>query len=146
MNNEVGPFFTELMNLASEKLGAHAVACSDDFFASMHNIVKPGRGIFIEGKYTENGKWMDGWESRRKRTEGHDWCIVKLGARGVIKGVDVDTNHFLGNHPPHCSIEAALIEDGDIEAAEWFEILEKSRLRPEHLPISMSPRDRARVY
>ena len=130
MNNEVGPFFTELMNLASEKLGAHAVACSDDFFASMHNIVKPGRGIFIEGKYTENGKWMDGWESRRKRTEGHDWCIIKLGARGVIKGVDVDTNHFLGNHPPHCSIEAALIESGDIESAEWFEILEKSPLEP----------------
>jgi len=37
---------------------------------------------------------MDGWESRRKRTPGHDWCIIKLGMPGIIKGVDIDTNHF----------------------------------------------------
>ena len=90
------PKFTELLDLASKKLGGKALECTDDFFAEMENLIKPGRGIFIEGKYTENGKWMDGWESRRKRTEGHDWCILQLGATGVIKGFDVDTNHFLG--------------------------------------------------
>jgi allantoicase len=124
------PSFTHLLNLASEKLGARAIACSDDFFASMHNLVKPGRGIFIEGKYTENGKWMDGWESRRKRTSGHDWCIVRLGASGVIHGVDVDTNHFTGNHPPHCSIEACFVHDGNLDEASWHEILPKSDLNP----------------
>ncbi len=128
MNNL--PSFTKLIDLASAKLGGEAIACSDDFFASMHNLIQPGRGIFIEGKYTENGKWMDGWESRRKRTPGHDWCIVKLGARGVIRGFDVDTNHFLGNHPPHCSIDACLLEGENIEAADWVEILPKSPLNP----------------
>ena len=124
------PAFTNLLNLASEKLGAKAIACSDDFFASMDNLVKPGRGIFIEGKYTANGKWMDGWESRRKRTEGHDWCIIKLGATGIIRGVDVDTNHFMGNHPPECSIEACFSENENAEKAEWIEILPKSPLNP----------------
>jgi len=122
--------FSHLINLASDKLGAKAIACSDDFFAEMGNLVKAGRGIFIEGKYTENGKWMDGWESRRKRVPGHDWCIVQLGAKGIIKGVDVDTNHFLGNHPPHCSIEATFFEGDNIEEAEWSEILTKSPLDP----------------
>lgn len=124
------PAFTQLIDLASEKLGGKAIACSDDFFASMHNLIKPGRGIFIEGKYTKQGKWMDGWESRRKRTEGHDWCLLKLGAPGIIRGVDVDTNHFLGNHPPHCAIEACYSEKKDAEGAEWVWILPKSPLNP----------------
>ena len=122
--------FSNYLNLAAEKLGARAVACSDDFFASMHNLVKPGRGVYIEGKYTENGKWMDGWESRRKREAGHDWCIIKLGEAGMIHGIDVDTNHFLGNHPPHCSIDACLSMDEHPENAEWKEILSRSELNP----------------
>lgn len=132
MENNNQPSFTNLINLAAEKLGAQALKCTDDFFAGMENLVKPGRGIFIEGKYTENGKWMDGWESRRKRTPGHDWCVVKLGASGVIKGFDVDTNFFLGNHPPHCSIEACYFEgeDENIDDAQWEEILSKSPLNP----------------
>lgn len=128
--NKIEPTFTKLIDLASEKLGGEVFSCSDDFFASMHNLIKPGRGIFIEDKYTENGKWMDGWESRRKRTSGHDWCIIKLGAAGIIRGLDVDTNHFLGNHPPHCSIEACKNEEGALEDVVWTEILSKSPLDP----------------
>ncbi len=124
------PTFTQLLNLAAEKLGAKTLSCSDDFFAPMENLIKPGRGVFIEGKYTEFGKWMDGWESRRKRTPGHDWCIVQLGAAGIIRGVDIDTNHFLGNHPPHASIEACYLPEGDIAQADWQEILPKSPLNP----------------
>ncbi|MFM7216788.1 MAG: hypothetical protein ACKO1U_02075, partial [Bacteroidota bacterium] len=85
-NNTTPPAFTEHLNLASDKLGARSIVCTDDFFAGMENLVKPGRGVFIADKYTDRGKWMDGWESRRKRTPGHDWCIVQLGAPGVISG------------------------------------------------------------
>ncbi len=128
--DNTAPEFTHLIDLASEKLGGKAIECTDDFFAEMENLVKPGRGIFIADKYTENGKWMDGWESRRKRTEGHDWCVLKLGAAGVIKGFDVDTNHFLGNHPPHCSIEACNSLEENPENADWTEILSRSPLDP----------------
>jgi len=130
----MAPKFTQLTNLSAERLGAEAIICSDDFFAGMGNLVKEGRGIFIADKYTENGKWMDGWESRRKRTEGNDWCIIKLAVPGVIEGVDIDTNHFLGNHPPHASIEACYTEDTlSTEMLMeshglWQEILPKSSL------------------
>lgn len=130
------PAFTTLIDLASEKLGGKALACSDDFFAEKENLLKAGRGIFIADKYTDRGKWMDGWESRRKRTPGHDWCIIKLGASGIIRGLDIDTNHFLGNHPPFASVEACNME-GDpaseilqTEKAGWVEILPKSPLNP----------------
>lgn len=125
--------FTKMTDLASEKLGGKALLCSDDFFAEKENLLKPGRGIFIDDKYTDRGKWMDGWESRRKRGPGHDWCIIQLATPGRIHGVDIDTNHFTGNHPPYASVEAFNIKDADtddFEKLEWVEILPKSLLLP----------------
>ncbi len=129
------PDFTKLRNLAAENFGAKTLYATDDFFAEKENLLKPGRGIFIPDKYTDRGKWMDGWESRRKRVTGHDYCIIQLGAMGVIKGLDIDTNHFLGNHPPHASVEACCLGiDADIEEIlshdDWTEILPKSSLNP----------------
>ncbi len=125
------PGFTKLTDLASERLGGKALTCSDDFFAEKENLLKPGRGVFIPDKYTDRGKWMDGWESRRKRVPGHDWCIVQLAVAGKIHGVDIDTNHFLGNHPPFASLDACCIDEGaDPEKANWTEIIPKSPLKP----------------
>lgn len=127
------PSFIKLTDLAAEKLGGKALLCSDDFFAEKENLLKPGRGIFIADKYTDRGKWMDGWESRRKRTPENDWCIIRLATAGRIFGVDIDTNHFLGNHPPYASIDAAYIEDvwpeNDPAVITWKEILPKSPLQ-----------------
>jgi allantoicase len=129
------PDWAQMLNLAAEKLGAVVLYATDDFFAEKENLIKPGRGIFIHDKYTDRGKWMDGWESRRKRVLGHDWCILALGAPGLIHGVDIDTNFFLGNHPPHASIEACNAPQGILledlhEDAMWTEILPKSPLNP----------------
>jgi len=75
---------------------------------------------------------MDGWESRRKRTPGHDWAIIQLAISGRIKGFDIDTNFFLGNHPPHASVEAAYLNNVssgiEWEKIAWTEILAKSHL------------------
>ena len=71
--------FQKILNLASERLGARVIAANDDFFAPKENLLKDSKPIFIEGKYTDRGKWMDGWETRRRRTPGHDWCIVRWG-------------------------------------------------------------------
>ena len=126
------PAFTSLTDLAAERLGGKVLYCTDDFFAEKENLIKPGRGIFIADKYTDRGKWMDGWESRRKRTPGNDWAVIQLATPGKIKGVDIDTNFFLGNHPPHASIEAAnLGAGGNISpwgSIQWKEILHKSHL------------------
>ncbi len=126
--------FTDLIDLASERVGGAALFATDEFFAEKENLLKPGRGVFIADKYTENGKWMDGWESRRKRGPGHDWVIIKLGLPGKIRGVDVDTNFFLGNYPEHCSIEAcSLPGDPSLDVltgdrTQWTELLPISRL------------------
>jgi len=123
--------FTGLVDLAAAELGGRAV---DDFFAGVENLILPGRGVFIEGKFTERGKWMDGWESRRKRAQGYDWCVLELGATGQVLGFDIDTHHFLGNHPPFASVDGVWAPKGtpleELEGAEWVELLAQSPLRP----------------
>ena len=126
------PAFTALTDLAAERLGGKVLYSTDDFFAEKENLILPTRGIFITDKYTERGKWMDGWESRRKRTPGHDWAVIQLGVSGKITGFDIDTNFFLGNHPPHASIEAVNLphdyKASDWDSVAWKEILPKSHL------------------
>lgn len=115
--------FTQLIDLASSRTGGRALNASDDFFAPKENLLKPAKPVWLADKYTTKGKWMDGWESRRKRVPGHDWCTLKLGMRGIVKGVNVDTAYFTGNFPSHASI------DGRDGAGPWVEILPKSALK-----------------
>ncbi len=131
-----GTEFTNLADLASARVGGRAIATNDDFFAPKSNLVKPEPAVWIPDKYTSKGKWMDGWESRRRRVPGHDWCIVQLGMRGIVHGVNVDTSHFTGNYPSHCSIEAIDLARGGprpsayaTEGPPWTTLLEKTALR-----------------
>lgn len=125
--------FQTLLDLAAERLGGSVIDASDDYFAEKENLLKPSKPVWKEHEYTDRGKWMDGWESRRKRTAGHDYAIIRLGARGIVRGVVVDTAFFRGNYPDSCSIEAAsLRSDAPLDAlpaAEWREILPQSKLK-----------------
>jgi allantoicase len=127
--------FADLIDLASERVGGAAVASSDEFFAPMENLLKASRPVFREDEYTDRGKWMDGWETRRRRAPGHDWCIVRLGLPGEIRGVVVDTRFFVGNAPEACAIEAceapAEASAAELDRAAWFEIVPKILLAPD---------------
>jgi allantoicase len=123
--------FAGWLDLAERRLGGVAVACSDDFFAGMEHLVEPKPAKFDPTTYTDRGKEMDGWESRRKRVPGHDWCVVRLGVEGRIVGVDVDTSHFLGNHPPFASLDGAVTTDDEVRAGttRWTRLLPSTPLR-----------------
>jgi allantoicase len=133
--------FSGLVDLAAASLGGKALGTNDDFFAGIANLIQPGRGQFIEGKFTDRGKWMDGWESRRKRGPGHDWCVLELGAPGDVVGFDIDTHHFVGNHPPFASVDGiwappgpgggAVALDQLLARGDWSELLEQAPLRPD---------------
>ena len=115
------------IDLAAARTGGETIACSDDFFAPMENLLKPGRGIFVEDRYTDQGKWMDGWESRRSygRDNGRDfdWCVIKLGLPGVVKSLDIDTNHFQGNAPQRVSVEACAGDELPDKNVTWEMLL-----------------------
>jgi allantoicase len=101
--------FTDLIDLAAERLGGAVLLANDEFFAPKESLLRAAPAVWKEGEYTDRGKWMDGWETRRRRTPGHDWCVVRLGLPGVVRGVVVDTAFFRGNYPEHCSLEGAAV-------------------------------------
>src|SRR5258708_14966812 len=119
MNSE----FTDLVDLASERLGGEVLWATDEFFAPKENLLKATAPIFLTDKYVDTGKWMDGWEARRHRAPEHDWCVIRLGAPGIIRGIVADTAHFTGNFPEKCSLE------GSEDQETWHELLPPSVLR-----------------
>lgn len=120
--------FHEWIQLEQPRLGTRVTYASDEFFAAKERLIEFADPVFIDGKYDEHGKWMDGWESRRKRVAGHDHCIVHLGVPGVLQGVDIDTSYFTGNFPPQVSIDAC-VSDDDVPAGEWTEVLARTDLQ-----------------
>ena len=126
--------FTEYIDLAEQRLGGRVLAANDEFFAPKENLLKAEAPVWVADKYTSVGKWMDGWETRRRRTPGNDWCIVKLGLPGIIHGVVVDTAYFKGNFPEHCELEACAMDgDPDVErllaaSDAWNTLLPQSPL------------------
>ena len=120
-------FTNGLIDLAQPRLGTKVIYKTDDFFASASRIIDPSPAVFKEGLFDKNGKWMDGWESRRKRNKGHDYIILKLGKPGSIKKIDVDTSHFNGNQPAMISIEGTNSISNKINQFKWGPLLSKKK-------------------
>jgi allantoicase len=117
--------FREWIRLEQPRLGTRVTHASDEFFAAKERLIQAADPVFIEDKYDDHGKWMDGWESRRRRTPGHDHCIIRLGVPGFVRGVDIDTRHFTGNFPPQASIDAC-VSDEDVPESGWTEIVPRT--------------------
>ncbi len=126
--------FHELPDLASERLGGAVLWANDDFFAEKDNLLRAAAPVWKADAYTDRGKWMDGWESRRRREPGHDECIVRLGLPGLVRGVVLDTAFFRGNYPDMASIEVcaaradATVDDLLSPSTAWVEVLPQTKL------------------
>ncbi len=120
---------SNLVNLASPKLGSKGYKANDEFFAPLQRMLSDNDPVFIEGKYDNHGKWMDGWETRRRRGPGFDWSIIKLGCPGIIKKVDFDTSFFTGNFPPESSLEGCFSSSPpSCDDNKWETIIHKTKI------------------
>lgn len=128
MKKEKIIFKNNIIDLAQPRLGSSVRYCTDDFFAKASRIISPVDPVFIPDKFDNNGKWMDGWESRRKRTKGNDYLILKLGRAGKIKKVLIDTAHFSGNQPDKFSLLATT--DNNFNKAKWTTLIQPTKAKP----------------
>ena len=119
----------KMINLAEPRLGSKVIFKTDDFFVSSNRIRNPHPPIFKEGVFDKHGKWMDGWETRRRRGKGFDYLIVKLGKPGKIFSVDIDTTYFFGNHPTHASLQACCSNKRPNNKSKWITILKKKKIK-----------------
>lgn len=116
------------INVADDRLGAQALYATDEFFAAKERMLRPTEPEWRAGVYDENGKWMDGWESRRRRDEGHDHALVKLAAPSTLAALDIDTRYFTGNYPPFASVEACRVEGVPDTHTSWEVLLPQTPL------------------
>ena len=115
------------VRLEQPRLGSRVTWASDEFFGAKERLIDPADPVFIDDRYDDHGKWMDGWESRRKREPGHDACIIRLGVPGIIHGFNVDTSYFTGNYPPQVSLDGCVSEE-EVPEAGWIELVPKTAI------------------
>ena len=121
-----------MIDLAQKRLGSKVVYKTDEFFAKASRINESTKPIFIPNKFDIHGKWMDGWETRRKRDKGHDYLIIHLGKKGIISKINIDTTHFNGNQPSFASIEACYNKKNiPSKKVKWKTILSKKKIKPD---------------
>jgi len=131
MNKTKCIFLKGLIDLAQSRLGSKIVYKTDEFFAPAKRIINPWPPVFKEGVFDMHGKWMDGWETRRKRKKAHDYLILKLGKPGKIHKVDIDTSYFNGNQPSKISLEACFDKKKTPNKnSKWVKILNKKSTKP----------------
>jgi allantoicase len=125
--------FEQSPDLASRRFGGAVVWANDEFFAERENLIKPSEPVYQTYTFGHKGQIYDGWETRRRREQGVDQAIIRLGMPGVIKGVVVDTAFFTGNYPPFASVEGCSVEGypspEELVDADWVTVLPKSPLQ-----------------
>ncbi|KAI8330050.1 galactose-binding domain-like protein [Chlamydoabsidia padenii] len=121
----------QCIDLANSAVGGTIVTVTDEFFAPATNMINPAPPLHCPGRFVATGAWMDGWETKRHNA-AYDWCIVKLGFAGQIRGFDIDTHYFTGNQAPAASIEATYCPEGNVQDknVKWTEVLPKIDLPP----------------
>jgi allantoicase len=122
------------VDLASRTLGGSVLAASDESFGFKERLIDPAAAAFVPGTYDQRGEVVDGWETRRHAGPDGDWAIVRLGAPGRLRAVDVDTRFFTGNHPSGCRIDACvlgLLDDPTDPRARWRTVVESTALKPD---------------
>jgi len=136
-NQPIPEPFAHLTDLSSDLTGTFVHYATDDYFAEKENLLKTNAPEWREGAYTDRGKWMDGWESQRKRGPGHDHCIIRLGSPGSIEGILCDTTHFKGNAPQEVSLEIAELPDtkADFSDVDWREVIARSAVKADFANI-----------
>ena len=117
------------VDLANPVLGTKILRCSDEFFAPAKRLINPLKPIFKENVFDNHGKWMDGWETRRKRSKGFDFVIIKLGRPGKIKTADLDTSFFNGNQPEYAQLEGCYANNNNIKKIKWIKITKKQKIK-----------------
>jgi allantoicase len=130
------------LNLADARLGAQVLCATDEFFGAKERLLNPAEPEWRAGVYDDHGKWMDGWETRRRREQGFDHCIVQLAAPCTLAALDIDTRYFTGNYPPHVSVEAGRMQGTPDGATRWYALLPHTAVQGnQHNPFTLHSTD-----
>lgn len=104
------------IDLVALEHGGTVQDASDRFYSPPEHTILPGR----------SRKMDDGWETRRRRDQGHDWIEYRLVEQGTVRAIEIDTAYLKGNAAGWATLS---IRDG--EDGEWVPLLDRVRLHPD---------------
>lgn len=121
-------FKSDSIDLINKALGSRIISFSDEWFAAAENLTTPTPPIRRPGVFVFSGAWYDGWETRRHNTDECDWVVIRLGvASGRVKGVEIDTFAFNGNHAPEIAVQGVFVggeeeeEEEEVKKVEFWD-------------------------
>ncbi|KAF2147194.1 uncharacterized protein K452DRAFT_3142 [Aplosporella prunicola CBS 121167] len=134
------------IDLISKPLGSKILSYSDEWFAAAENLTTPTAPVRKPGVFTHAGAWYDGWETRRHNSEEADWVVIRLGvASGKVKGIEIDTSFFSGNHAPEIAVQGCFGDDDeaikDPNYDGWQTILSKQECGPNQRQAWLLPKE-----
>jgi allantoicase len=112
------------VDLASQEYGGSVAISSDGFYTSAHMLNRPDRARTMG----------EGWETRRRRDDGHDFVVFRLALPGRVRRLIVDTAHFKYNASAAVEAHGSATEPTPSpEASDWRPLLSRTRLQPDTL-------------
>ncbi len=121
------PFAGMPVDLAAVSNGGRVLDASNRFYSRPDQLIMPG--------VAQN--MGDGWETARRRDDGHDWVLLRLAGRGTVRVAELDTTHFVGNAPGAAALrglDAGATDDQpdpDVRDDAWVDLLPVTRLQPD---------------
>ena len=110
----------ESLDYASIINGGKVILSSDTYYGHMNNLIKPHVPLNSN----------DGWGTMRRRNDGNDWIIVKLGKTINLEEILINTQHFIGNFPEFCKVES--LNDIKLTDLEVFKTKKWQLLRDDY--------------
>jgi len=109
-------------DLASQEYGGAVVASSDDFYTSASMLNRPDRARSMG----------EGWETRRRRDDGHDFAVFRLAFAGCLRRVIIDSAHFKYNASAAVALYGCAQEVvPELDSSDWLPLLNRVRLQPD---------------
>jgi allantoicase len=110
------------IDLASQEHGGVVIESSDGFYTSASNLNRPDRARTMG----------EGWETRRRRDDGHDHAIIQLALPGKVQVIEIDTAHFKYNASGAVAVTGRLTESSSgAVAGAWVPLLPNMPLQPD---------------
>lgn len=120
------PDFTQLTHFTDAQKGATILYVTDEAQGAAAQMFDEGRG----GQFSA-------WCTHRRRQVGQEFCLLRLGERALLRGLEIDTHELGSDCPPYVSVYACCLPmDTTAEQLlahdNWDPLIKKMALQPNH--------------
>ncbi|CEP07920.1 hypothetical protein [Parasitella parasitica] len=117
--------FANKIDLAADYQDSTVISSSDDTFGAAANLIKTVASTsHTNEQLNEEDEFRDGWLVKRHENVGY--ATIRLGARGIVRGIDIDLTGYTQCAPLSASVHGFLGGGPDL----WVSLVNDVVLEP----------------